>query len=266
MRRCSNKNGSTAGCLCGGSESTQRARRLVRWLAYAALAAVAAYGACARADDLVLEAAFLSDPIPSSGVDLTVSLGLTPGEDGRGPGYESQPRAQLAARLAPGLGLAVDGGLVRTPAGQIAAAPFAASLKLELAEAGAGPAGLGLHASADLQADPGGWGRSEAGLGLGVSRGAGLVTLRGAAWAVSALGRWDPHAHAGLSAALPLGARARLLGEAVADLRAHGASLAAGPTLKVEVAPGTTLSAGVLLGVAPASGVLAVLVQAGHAL
>jgi hypothetical protein len=266
MRPRRNKEAACQGCLCGGDETIRRARRAVRWLAILALAAVAACGALARADDLVLEAAFLADPIPPAGSDLNVSLALAPGEAGWRPGYEAQPRLQLATRLAPGLGLALDGGLVRTPAGRVAAAPFAASLKLEFAEPDAGPAGFGLHASADLQADPAGWAASEAGLGLGVSRGTGPVTWRATAWGMSAVGRWDPHAHAGLSAALALGARTRLLVETVADLRRQGSALAAGPTLKVELAPGATLSAGALLGVAPWTGVVAVLVQAGRAL
>lgn len=265
MRPGRNKEAASRWCGCG-APAIRRARRAVRWLAILALAGASACGALARADDLLLEAAFLADPIPPAGTDLNVSLALEPGEAGGPPGYQAQPRLQLATRLAPGLGLAVDGGLVRTPAGQLAAAPFAASLKLELAGADAGPAGLGLHASAELQADPAAWPASEAGLGLGVSRAAGAVTWRATAWGMSAVGRWEPHAHAGLSAALALGARARLLVEAVADLRRHGSALGAGPTLKVELAPGTTLSAGALLGVAPWTGVVAVLVQAGRAL
>jgi len=83
---------------------------------------------------------------------------------------------------------------------------------------------------------------------------------------MSTVGRWDPHVHAGLSAAIALGARARLLVEAVADLRGRGSALAAGPTLKVEVAQATTLSASALLGVAPWDGLAVVLVQAGRAI
>jgi hypothetical protein len=251
------------GCLCGGDEATRLARRLVRWLAVLVLAAVVAYGACARADDLVLEAAFLADPVPTEGTDLNLALGLSPGPNDTGL---MEPRAQLATRLAPGLGLAVDAGLAVGPAGQVALAPFAASLKLALADPASAPGGLGLHASADLQVDPLDGGGSEGGLGLGLSRGAGPVTLRGAVWGMSALGRWDPHAHAGLSAALGLGARTRLLLEAVANLRGADSSLGAGPTLKVELSPGTSLSAGALFAVAPWSGVAAVLVQVGRAL
>lgn len=263
MRRGPDYESRPEGCHCGGSETTRKARRLVRWLAVLALAGVAAAGTCARADDLVLEASFLSDPVPAEGTDLNLALGLSPGpaEDAR-----AQPRAQLATRLAPGLGLAVDGGLMVGPAGETALAPFAASLKLALADASEVPGGVALHASVDLQAEPLDWAGSEAGLGLGLSRRVGPVTLRGGVWGMSAVGRWDPHAHAGLSAALPLGARARLLVEAVADLRGAGSALGAGPTLKMEVAPGTTISAGALMGVAPWSGPTAVLVQVGRSL
>lgn len=250
----------SAACLCGENDAVRRARRVTRWLLGLALAGVAIAGACARADDLVLEAAFLADPVPAAGTDLNLLLGVSQVEGGTG----SQQRAQLATRLAPGLGLAAEGGVAIGPAGEAALAPFAASLKLALAEPGEGPAGLGVHACADLQSDPAEWAGSEAGLGLGLSRGLGPVTLRGTAWAMSAVGRWDPHAHAGLSAAVALGARARLLLEAVADLRAHGSALGAGPTLKVEVAPGTTLAAGALLAVAPWAGVAQVQVQAGR--
>jgi hypothetical protein len=244
----------------------RRARRIVRLLAALAVATIVGYGACARADDLVLEAAFLADPVPPAGTDLNLSLSLAPEDDGGTRGYGAQPRAQLATRLAPGLGLTVDAGLARSGSGRVTLAPFAASLKLGPADAGSGPGGLGLHACADLQADPADWAGSEAGLGLGVIRGIGPVTLRGAALVMSRVGRWDPHGHAGLSAALALGARLRLLLEAVADLRSSGSALAAGPTLKLEVAEGTTLSVGALLGVAPRFGVEAVLVQVGRSL
>lgn len=247
----------------GGGGAARRATCLLRCLHLLAIAATLSSGAPARADDLVLEAAFLADPVPVTGTDLALALGLTPRA---GDGDLAQPRAQLATRLAPGLGLAVDAGLRLDAAGEARPGPLAASLKLALSDPEAGPAGLGIHACADLQADPLDWGGSEGGLGLGLSRRAGPVTLRGAAWAMTALGRWDPHAHAGLSAAVALGPRGRLLVELVADLRAAGSALGAGPTLKVEVAPGTTLSAGALLGVAPWTGVAAVLLQVGRSL
>lgn len=221
------------------------------------LLALAGLAGPARADDLVLEAAFLSDSQPAEGLDLGISLSLAPaGEPDQGRTLAS-PRAQLAAGLGAGLGLSVDAGLLRDGQGRLTAAPLAASLKALVAEDRA--AGRALTACLDVQAVPGDWAETEVGLGLGAALAAGPITLRGAAWAMTAAGRWDPHAHAGLSAALALGGRWRLLGEAVGDLRAHGAALAAGPTLKVALAEGTALSAGALLHVAPRAGLASVL-------
>lgn len=261
--RPSRNHGSGSCCGAQGRASSRARALLARATLILALVGLALLAGRARADELVLEAVFLTDPVPVEGTDLNVSLGLAPGPS---EAAQAQPRLQLATRLAPGLGLTVDGGLVLGAAGEAAMAPVVASLKLALADPGGWAGGAGVHACADLQVDPLDHPASEAGLGLGLSRAAGPVTLRGAVWAMSALGRWDPHGHAGLSAALGIGLRTRALLEVVADLRGEGSSLGAGPTVKVEVGPGTTASVGVLLGVAPWSGVSTVLVQVGRAL
>lgn len=250
-------------CAPAGLARPRLVGALVRAVLILALAGLALLAGSARADDLVLEASFLSDPVPAEGTDLNLSLDLSPGASEEA---QAQPRLQLATRLAPGLGLTVDGGLVLGPTGEVAAGPAAASLKLALADPGEWAGGAGVHACADLQVDPLDRPASEAGLGLGLSRAAGPLTLRGAVWAMSTLGRWEPHGHAGLSAALGVGPRVRALLEVVADLRGAGASLGAGPTLKVELAEGTTLALGALVGVAPWAGVTSVLVQVGRAL
>lgn len=256
------RNGASC-CTPAGPTKPRLAAALVRAALILALSGLALLAGGARADDLVLEASFLSDPVPAEGTDLNLSLGLSPGASEEA---QAQPRLQLATRLAPGLGLAVDGGLALGPDGAVAPGPASASLKLALADPGGWAGGAGVHASADLQVDPLDRPASEAGLGLGLSRAAGPLTLRGAVWAMSTLGHWAPHGHAGLSAALGIGPRVRALLEVVADLRGAGSSLGAGPTLKVELAEGTTLALGALVGVAPWAGVTSVVVQVGRAL
>ncbi len=75
-----------------------------------------------------------------------------------------------------------------------------------------------------------------------------------------------PARRALLLLAVAAGSRVRLLAETVADLDRDAPSVAAGPTVKVELAPGTALSAGALLGLTRAAEPVVALFQLSRAL
>ncbi|WP_248362001.1 hypothetical protein [Anaeromyxobacter oryzae] len=226
------------------------------------LAAAAAAPLVARPDDLVAEATFLEDTLPPGGHDLNLSLGMSPAEDGGG--VDAVPRLQIAWALGPRTGFTVDAGLAVGAARPALATPTA-SLKLLLRDAG--PDRTALAASLDLIGTPDAWSHSEVGVGLGAARPLAGVTVRAAVWGMTDAGRWDPHAHAGVSAAVQAGVRVRLLAEAVADVRAHGGSLGVGPTVKIALSEATSLTGAVLFDVAGgAPAFSSALMQVGRAL
>jgi hypothetical protein len=220
--------------------------------------AVAAAPASPRAEDvsphaedgsppreLVAEALFLCDSIPPGGRDVNLSVALQRSEDPEtgDTSLVSSPRLQLALGLGERLGLTADVGLETT--GDAALDTPGASLKLLLRDPGDGRR-TGLSASLDLFGSTHSLEETEAGLGLGAIRAVGPVALRAAASVATGVRSWSPHVHAGLSAALALGARWRALAEVVADVRGGEAELAAGPTLKLALGERTALMAGAL--------------------
>jgi hypothetical protein len=224
-------------------------------LAHIALAALLASAAPAGAHDpapeLVSEALFLADALPPGGRDLSVSVLLDEGEPDARTGETSltaAPRLQLAMALGDRVGFTADTGL--DSSGAAVDSP-GASLKLLLREPRGGR--LGLAASVDLFGSTRALEDGEAGLGLGAIRQVGRVALRGAAAVASPVGGWSPHLHAGVSAAVALGERWRLLGEVVSEVAAGEAVLAAGPTVKVTLGERTAVMAGALFEVSPAS-------------
>lgn len=204
----------------------------------------------APAAEPVAEAHFLCDPLPPGGRDLNASLLVARGEPDPATGAAGlavSPRLQLAMALGEragftaDVGLATDGALVTAPA---------ASLKVLLRAPA--PDRTGLSASLDLFGPTHALLETEAGLGVGALRAVGGVTLRAGASLASGVASWSPHLHGGGSAALALGRRWRVLGEAVFSAGGGRATLAAGPTVKLAVAERTAVVAGALFGVAGA--------------
>jgi hypothetical protein len=194
--------------------------------------------------ETIAEAMFLCDALPPGGRDLTLSVAVAP--DGArsasgAPAYGAAPRMQLALARGARLGFTADVGLGSN--GAALDAP-GASLKLLLREPGADRTGLAL--SADLYGASHDPAASEAGIGLGAIRAVGRVTLRTGLSVATPITGLAPHLHAGASAALALGARVRVLGEVVTELRARETSWAAGPTVKVALSERASASAGVL--------------------
>ena len=240
----------------------RRARLLLFALALLLLALAAALAPrVARAvereeQELVAEAAFVADTLPPGGRDLVASLGATSGDPGL------SPRVQLAIGAGPRLGFTVDVGVAPARGGLALEAP-AASVKLLLRAPGFDRTGVSL--SLDLFGGPT-FAQSEAGLGVGLVRGVGPLTVRTALWGASPVGAFAPHAHAGASAALAAGSRVHLLAETVADLDGDAPAVAAGPTVKVQVAEAISFSASALLGMTAAADDAAVLFQLAHSL
>jgi hypothetical protein len=215
----------------------------------AALAASAPAHAAAPPAETVAEAMFLCDALPPGGRDLILSVAVSPPADPPASGgarFVAAPRMQVALALGERLGLTADVGLGTN--GAALDAP-GASLKLLLRRPG--PESTGLALSADLYGGSHDPRASEAGLGLGALRAVGRVTLRAGASVATPVAAFGPHLHAGASAAVALGGRVRLLGEAVVMASSRERSWAAGPTVKVALSEGSALAAGVLL---PAAG------------
>jgi hypothetical protein len=149
---------------------------------------------------------------------------------------------QLALALGERTGLTTDVGLGTN--GAVLDAP-GASLKLLLRSVAPGRTGLAL--SLDLYGGSHAQSASEAGVGLGAIRSFDRVTLRAGGSLATPVATFAPHLHGGVSAALPLGGRIRVLGEIVGTASARAMSWAAGPTVKVALGAGSALSGGVLL-------------------
>jgi hypothetical protein len=163
---------------------------------------------------------------------------------------ELAPRAQLAMALGPRAGFTADLGVHRRE-GRLALDTACASLKLLARVPGEGRTGLSV--SLDLLGSSHALAEAEAGAGVGAVRAAGPVTLRAALWGTSGVTAWAPHLHGGASAALALGPRLRLVGEAIAELGRADPAVAAGPTVKVALGERSALAAGGLLGLTPAA-------------
>lgn len=215
-------------------------------VALAALALAAAFllPARARGGELVAEAAFLADTIPPGGRDLALSMTSSAASP------ELAPRAQLAAALGPRLGFTAEVGVHRADE-RLALDTPSASLKLLARAPGTGRTGISF--SLDLLGSARTVDEVETGAGMGALRAVGPVTLRAAVWGASTIAAWSPHLHAGASAALALGARFRLVGEAVAELTRADQAVAAGPTVKVALGERASLAAGALVGLTPAA-------------
>lgn len=217
-----------------------------------ALAAALLLPSLARGAELVAEAAFLPDTLPPGGRDLNLSFctGST--------SAELAPRAQLALAVSERVGFTTDVGVHRHE-GRLALDTPSASLKLLLRRAA--PGKTGLSTSLDLLGSAHSLADTEVGGGLGAVRPLGRVTLRAALWAASGISGFTPHAHLGLSGALAVGSRVRLLAEAVAELRARSQAVSAGPTVKVAVGEASSVMAGALVGLTPAAEPATVFVQ-----
>ena len=194
--------------------------------------------------ETIAEAMFLCDALPPGGRDLVLGVTVQPAVDPATGArtFESAPRLQLAMGLGERLGLTADVGL-----GTNGAALDTPGASLKLLLRAPEPDQTGLALSADLFGGTRDFSTSEAGLGLGAIRALGAVTLRASAAVASPIASWAPHVHGGLSAALGLGSRWRLLGELVGTTDGRDGSLAAGPTVKVALSESASLAAGVLV-------------------
>jgi hypothetical protein len=196
------------------------------------------------APEIVAEALFLRDDLPPGGRDLNLSLGIAEGEPDPATGettYTASPRLQLALALGARLGFTADVGLASD--GTEIEAP-GASLKLLLRSPGVERTGIA--ASLDLFGSTDSLDASEAGLGVGAIRALGRLALRAAVGAVTGVSSWSPHLHGGVSAALALGSRWRVLGEVVADGAGGELALGAGPTVKAALGEHAALMVGAL--------------------
>jgi hypothetical protein len=201
--------------------------------------------AAAPPAETVAEAMFLCDALPPGGRDLTLSVAVSPtdpGATGAASGFAAEPRLQLAYALGDRIGFTADLGL-----GANGAALDAPGASLKLLLRAPAPDRTGVALSLDLYGASHAPRASEAGLGLGLIRAAGPVTLRAGASVATPVTGFGPHLHAGASAALAAGARVKLLGEIVTTVSARQTSWGAGPSVKVALADAASASAGVLL-------------------
>ncbi len=223
--------------------------RTVRIIAAASVAAAPLLSAPALAAappaETVAEAMFLCDALPPGGRDLTLSVAVSPAAPGptrAASGFAAEPRLQLAYALGDRVGFTADVGL-----GANGAALDAPGASLKLLLRAPAPERTGVALSLDLYGASHAPRAPEAGLGLGLIRAVGPVTLRAGGSVATPVAGFGPHLHAGASAALAVGARVRLLGEAVTMISARQTSWGAGPTVKVALADTASASAGVLL-------------------
>ncbi len=215
-----------------------------------------------RADEpgVVAEALFLCDPLPPGGRDLNIGLALEHGEADQATGetgYTATQRVQLAMALGGRVGFTADVG-IGGGAGAPVYAP-GASLKLLLRAPDARTTGLA--ASLDLLGSAQGLDDTELGLGFGAIRAIGRFGLRAGASVATGVASWSPHLHGGVSAALELGSRWRVLTEAVAEVAGGGVAVAAGPTVKLALGERTALMAGALFPFEPGVGTPAFAIQ-----
>ncbi len=211
--------------------------------------------------ELVIEALYLCDPVPPGGHEVSLATTFVPGATRDSAGaliMEPLPRVQVAVAFSDRLGLTADVGLA-TEQGRLVTDAPSASLKYLLID----PAGgrVGLAASLDLLGSTRSLAESELGIGLGTLRGIGPITVRAGLAAATTTGAWAPHLHAGASAALALSSRVRALAEVVASVGSGARTVAAGPTIKVALAPATSLTLGALLPVSPGAGPMLVTLQ-----
>lgn len=207
----------------------------------AALAVPSTASAGTPPAETVAEAMFLCDALPPGGRDLLLAVAVAPGA-GAGAAYVASPRMQLALALGERLGVTADVGLGTN--GSALDAP-GASLKLLLRRPE--PDRTGVALSVDLYGASHDPRASEAGVGLGIIRAVGAVTLRAGASVASPVAALGAHLHGGTSAAVALGRRLRVLGEVVATASARETAWAAGPTVKLALGESAAVSTGVLV-------------------
>jgi hypothetical protein len=199
--------------------------------------------------EILAEALFLHDTLPPGGIDLNLTLTIEesdPDPVTDGTEIVLLHRVQLAMALGQRAGFTVDVG---TPTNGSASRDDAgASLKFLLRAPGAGRTGLA--ASLDLFGLASSRADSEAGLGLGAMRPVGRLAFRAGAGVATGISSWSPRLHAGLSAAIVLGARWRAGAELVTDVGAETV-VSAGPTLRAALSERTVLMAGALFQVSP---------------
>lgn len=213
------------------------------------------------AGEVVAEALFLCDPLPPGGRDLNLILAVQQGDPDPATGVAplvANPRLQLALGLGERVGLTADVGVGSSQGGSLLTDP-AASLKFLLRAPDA--ATTGLAASLDLFGSSSAVGQSEAGFTLGALRALGRFALRAGVGAATSVSTWSPHLHGGVSAALALGPRWRVLAEVVAEVAGGTATVSSGPTLKVLLGEGTALMAGALFGLTQGTAMPVVTVQ-----
>lgn len=197
--------------------------------------------------DVVAEAFFLADPLPPGGHEL--NLIVAGGPDAHGT-LDLLPAVELGLRPDPRVGLVVgaavepDSGVRRYGDYQSPLHSPAASLRVLLRSPEGGA--LGVATCLDVLG-PGPGHEVEATGGLGLIRAVGAVTLRAAASVTTSVTNWGPRLHAGLSAAVGIGRRWRLLGEAIVETAGGETAAWGGPSAKVELRPDVALAAGALL-------------------
>lgn len=208
--------------------------------------------ALARGDELVAEAAFLADTLPPGARELSLSASACSSAP------EPAPRVQLALALGERLGVTADVGAHRWGSGFAVDRP-SGSVKLLLRAPA--PDRTGVSLSLDLFGSAHRLSDAEVGTGVGAVRSIGRVTVRGALWGATPVGKAVLHAHAGASVATAFLSRIRVLGEVVGDLDPRAPAVAAGPTVKVALDPSTSVVAGALLGVNAAAEAAQLFVQ-----
>lgn len=197
--------------------------------------------------DVVAEAFFLNDALPPGGHELSLIVAGAP--DARGS-MDVDPAVELAFR--PGARVGLIASFVVDP--NAGAQPYARYASPVHSPAGAlrlllrSPEGGALGVATCLEVVGPGPGRGlESALGLGIIQALGPVALRAGASVTTPVAAWEPRLHAGFSAATQLGARLRLLGEAIVEMSDGTAGAWAGPTAKVDLRPDASLAVGALL-------------------
>ena len=210
------------------------ARNALRSLAVLLVLPAAASAEPAAEPEVLAEAMFLADTLPPTEREIDLAFAL---EHEPAGGVAASPDLQLAIPIEERIGLTVDAGL-----GAGGLEHPGAALKVLLREAS--PGNLGLSASVDWHASPGGGG--DVALAVGALGQAGPLGLRAALLAVTGTSAWRPRPGAGLSAALEPHPGLRLLCEVVAERAPRGAAISAGPTVKLSLG-GASLLAGALV-------------------
>jgi len=188
--------------------------------------------------EIVAEALFLADTLPPGSHDLAVSVAV---EHAHARTLSASPRLQLAAPLEERVGFTVDVGV---PSEGGLESP-GASLKLLLRDAAADA--IGLSASLDVYGSLDRGVDSEVAIVVGALRPLGSrLSLRASALLATGVSEFTPHAQAGFSAALALGARLCALGEVLLDAGGGALTVSAGPAFRLTLGDETSLMAGAL--------------------